>query len=1129
MRTKYVLATLALPALFAACSNDDFEQLQGPTSDNSVLQGRAKGNIALSVTKEGANADANTRVVGDIDANNSINWMWEGKDDKLGAVVVDYKTDGSIVDLATYPFYAITNYPFAPEIEVPAASAKFSTPTAVVSGAYMFYNKYDGQNTSRRVISHEIDRLITVDAGTEAGLKQVGTNPAEGGQNFFISPVIDLAIADGADIAKPVSLSSVYSVLHFKLKTDLVGDYYAKGFKVNKIVLKTLGKDGNQSKDLFMRKLTLDPAAIAKIQKDLGIQNPTLFKSNGAIDAMRLTDEEIGTALSLVNDKFANPVNKIGEVTEGTEDLVYQLATPFTFTSKDQAMDLMVIMPAGIYHKATGLPEYGGKTEGVLQMTVYTSEGTYDNYILNDDYTFLRGKKYNIVREMIIDGGRTNVNLFDPNAGFNVETTEDYNYVIDYIKAHYRDFGNSSSWKTPVLNLVAGKTIDVDAEHYFPSFPVKYTGAATLKLVGENQTYKFEPENVILGEDVNRPTINVADANSTIKFEEDVKTVAGKTDGTDITAAVKLISAGNVEVADGKEVNFELLESKKQLDINEKAIVNISGANAKTVGIVNVKEGSKLNANNTFENSAAMTIEANAVATFAKATTNNGEITVEGLGKLVSTSTFMNTSAGEILVEKCDLQYMNSKDRATAEFKTVTNNGKITIEASVDKKGTYGGLMTVETLLTNNGEISNNGEMSVSNVENSGTIILESDPYALLSITKGNLTNLNGSGSVVLADPTQYEMFDSYYTGRNSLSEQALTGVIETTLDQATYDKVMANYATYSPAGANQQETAWKVLNKITVTGKLDLAATATDNKDFILPENASINSKESTLTINSLRTTGKATKLTAVSANTTITVEDAVTAGGELTVDSKVKLLIKQGAATMLNVTGKLINLGTIDTEESQDANNPNKVMTLVSGELLNQGKLSQKSQNEYSIEGANFKIVYDLISKLGSNLKGDDNYRIEVNNGSYSWRGNLTNSETITPAILKNIITKGRWQDVESGYYGLAWQSGTKYYAIYLNTGTESTQPTEIVTLVTEAKKKVASGRTRTMYEQIVDKVSADTPYDQVSKTWFYIEKNTGTVDLLKAATDVNSWAYGEIYDNTTGTKKGKFNNEM
>ena len=318
-------------------------------------------------------------------------------------------------------------------------------------------------------------------------------------------------------------------------------------------------------------------------------------------------------------------------------------------------------------------------------------------------------------------------------------------------------------------------------------------------------------------------------------------------------------------------------------------------------------------------------------------------------------------------------------------------------------------------------------------------------------------------------------------------------------------------------------------MNKITVTGKLDLAATATDNKDFILPENASINSKESTLTINSLRTTGKATKLTAVSANTTITVEDAVTAGGELTVDSKVKLLIKQGAATMLNVTGKLINLGTIDTEESQDANNPNKVMTLVSGELLNQGKLSQKSQNEYSIEGANFKIVYDLISKLGSNLKGNGNYRIEVNNGSYSWSGGLTNSETITPAILKNIITKGKWQDVESGYYGLAWKSGNKYYAIYLNTGTESIQPTEITTLVTEAKKNVASGRTRTMYEQIVDKVSADTPYDQVSKTWFYIEKNTGTVDLLKAATDVNSWAYGEIYDNTTGTKKGKFNNEM
>ncbi|WP_128809743.1 hypothetical protein [Bacteroides rodentium] len=62
-----------------------------------------------------------------------------------------------------------------------------------------------------------------------------------------------MAVADGDPISKPVNLTSVYSVLHFKLKTDLKGDYYSKGFKINKIVMRTMGTD-----DEFKRKLIID-------------------------------------------------------------------------------------------------------------------------------------------------------------------------------------------------------------------------------------------------------------------------------------------------------------------------------------------------------------------------------------------------------------------------------------------------------------------------------------------------------------------------------------------------------------------------------------------------------------------------------------------------------------------------------------------------------------------------------------------------------------------------------------------------------------------------------------------------------------------------------------------------------
>lgn len=1143
MRTRHILAALALPAMFVACTNDEFEQVQSPVGENPMLKGRAKGQVTLIADKGKATTGADTRVVGSMAPNGGINWLWEGPADKLGAVVVDYAdANNTIVDLANYPHYAITNYPFEPRIDGPSASADFSTPTAVVSGAYMFYNKYDGNNTQRRVIGHEIARLTTVSEGTEAGLTQVGTNKEAGGQNFFVSPIIDLAIADGSDIAKPVSLTSVYSILRFNFKTDLVGDYYNRGFKINKIVLKTLGKDASGNKDQFMRKLTLDPSKLAKLQQDLGKKHPGLFKANGAIDAMNLSDEKVREALGLVNAEIANPDNSIGKVAEGTEDLVYQLKEPIVFKSKEESKDVMVVLPAGTYHRATGLKLYDGQTAGVLQMTVYTSEGTYDTYLINNgDKTFERGKMYSISRPLIIDGGKTNINLFDPNKGFNIETTADYNYVIEYIKDHFRDFGNTSNWKTPVLNFVKGAEIEVDDAHYFPGFPVKYLGNATLQLTGENQTYSFQPKNVILGEDENkegRPTIEVMEESTTMLFEEDVKAGEG-TDGETITAAVKLISNGKVEVAGGKTVNFELLTSNRQLEINKGAVVNASGA-VKTAGIVNLKEGAKLTASSTFDNAAAMTIEAKAIATLKKAATNEGDITVKGLGKLVSSSTFTNNAEGTILVESCDLQYMNSKDRAEASFATLSNKGEITIQKSVDKKGTYGGLMSVKTL-TNSGEISNDGELKITKVTNSGTITLESDPYALLKIEGGAATDTKGNGSIVLADATQYEMFDSYYTGRSDLEK--VTGVIETTLDQEAYDAVMANNTEYSG-----QETAWKVLNQITVDGALELkAGMAGKNKKFILPENASINALEN-LEVSALVVKGAGAALTGkpiiVDGNGS-TVPGAglvdIRKGAELT--NNVALTIGQGttvATTTLNVAGKLVNKGSIDTTDGEggDAVEPfkgvNRVMAMVSGELVNEGKLSKKAVAKYS--GVGYNQVQKLISGLKvSNIEwkgtwGNLQPRVDVIDAnsiedlqSQIWNENW-NSKTdikVSETILKKIMNPAYGKLVKvQGFQAIACQKVKgSYYVLYLG-GDKNEEPANANF---EAARKDVSLIATAINIAKGEKM----PYP--TKTWFYIKENTGIVDLLKAADDKNSWAFGEIFDNSRGTKKGKFNNEM
>lgn len=339
MKVKLLLGALVLPAMFAACTNDVMEQVQSTTPDNSVLSGRAKGMVTLEATKSNVEG-ADTRVEG-IQDGNGINWKWTGAEDKIGGVVVDYAPNNQIVNLKNYPYYVITNYPFAPtNISTDGTGADFETPTAVVDGAYMFYSQYDGQDTDRRTISHEMTRLQYVDAGWEAGIKQVGSGEytnSKGekvkGQNFFVSPIVDLAIADGADMQRPLALTSAHAMLHISFGSDLEDKYYASGLKINKVVIRALG-----ARDNFKLKQTLDPAKIANLQKTVREANSGLAinADNNSIDGMA---NGAGDAINAVIAEITNKAKTVSEIsvydnTCVSKDLVYQLNEPFVFDDK---------------------------------------------------------------------------------------------------------------------------------------------------------------------------------------------------------------------------------------------------------------------------------------------------------------------------------------------------------------------------------------------------------------------------------------------------------------------------------------------------------------------------------------------------------------------------------------------------------------------------------------------------------------------------------------------------------------------------------------------------------------------------------------------------------------------------
>ena len=961
MKVKYLFGALVIPVAFSACTSEEFEFAQTPSLNGSALDGRSKGVVTLSVDKADVEDENSTRVNGaQVPGTNSISWQWMNADDKLGGVVVDYKADGSIVEhnYLGAKGYVITNYPFAPQIDGPSATADFTTPTAVVHGAYMFYSQYDGNAVQRGVIEDQIARIQTVNAGWEKGLEQVGSDATVGGENFFVSPIADLAVADGAVNENPLTLTSAHALLHIKLNSDVESKYYdGDGFQINKIVLRAMGDT-----DQFNLAQTINPIEISNIQAQ--VYNELKEKNNKIYEAFRVVKTEAGVATqaTIVQPSTANPSDKVRAAmkcvlnkiqgkdiltgkenteaisdiseygTETTTDLVYQLETPFSFKKADDVFELLVIIPEGKYTKNSTPKdkEYQGKTEGVWHMTVYTSEGTYDEYIGKDKIVAHRGKKLNIHdRTLTIKGGQTNINLFDPNEAFNIESTEDYNYVIEYVNNHFRDFGNASDWKAPVLKLVAGKTIDVDAAHMFPNFPVKYIGGATLNVKGQNATYEFNPKNIILGTGANRPTIKIDDAGSTIKFNTDVKAATGLTDGENATCALKLDSKAKIEIAEGKEVNFEKLVSGTNMNIGKKAVVKVSGttetkgaltvgeeaavnltgdatfngtttvgkkaqvnaaAKLTTNGVVNVNEDADITVNGAYANGSTMTIDKLAKVTLKNTSSNTGAITLEGTAELTSATSFENKKNATILVKKCDNQ-MNDKTRAKAEFKDLKNAGNITLEASVDKKGTYGAYVNIAGTFTNEetGKVSNNGEFKVNAIANSGNITLESDPYALISVNSGSYTT-SGKGSVVLADPTEYEMYDSYYTGRNKLA--GIAGVVEATINQESYNKIYANFASAALAG---QEKALDVLNKITVDGELKVKNASLDNVDFVLPANAKLVAEQTNLVVNSLTANGASSLTTNLPNNqiATVTINKMVNVNADFTIDSRINAVL--------------------------------------------------------------------------------------------------------------------------------------------------------------------------------------------------------------------------------------------
>lgn len=1193
MNKKLFLPSIGLMALLAACSNDELFENKSISVDNN---GRPQVNVILGVENPGLDV-AETRMAGDAgldsDGKAKFSWLWRPNDVLGGALFSDVK--GEIFNerfLANYNFVRSDRG----ESEEIKGEASFKSYSSVTEGAYLFYHPYISDG-SRSVIGHKLgdgkDPLRVTDMRTgDDGFDNLADVQGDGtSKNFFFSSLNEVSIpfdmAEGVAKATelPLKFASAYSFFRIELGTNLVPtqttDYY-ENFSISKIEVSSLNEDTP-----FRTAFTIDPTVIAAIQKDI-FWGEGAVESNGALKMVDKTilAERVGKVREALRQEkytFNNTIDSDHaagtsvDVMSYTKDaktnkLIYVLSKPYEINSKDDKFVLWIPVPAGTYKPAEDKWTFNGverKATGALKIEVYTSEGKATFHLnskqtTDGSITLARDNANKFTQTLVIDGDKTNIDLYSFNQGFEVATNEEYNFAINYIKEHSKEFSN----RTPLINLSG----DIEIKEMFDqALQIKTANGSTITLKNEKgQEFTLDPEKTILGEDGKEvPTLKVAEGN-TLNFAKDIKflqlinngtvnanqnvTMQSMTSGNEAVLKIEdgkivkvnaedKVNANDVNVGLGAALTIDATEVAVDgdMDIQGKANVTLNGTTSNTTNNVTLCPTAKLTVTNgAYTSKGAMTINAEKdnIATVdiqSANATNEGNVTVGGMLKAKA---FTNAT-GAILTAKAPTTGEGRGKSGYVSVATLTNNGTVVTEKSEMIKNTFGGTIDVNTLNNNaGGEINTNGELVVAKSGvNNGTINLEGDEYALIKLPGASYTN---NGRIVIEEPEHYCMY-SYYKDWNKLESLKGNGTIETTIkNQDQYNAVLAQQAKYKTD--SDKYTVWDVINKVYVNCKLNL--TKVDSKDLSVLKDIVLQSTEDltvakNLRVNKLIAQANGTKITAAAsvvfnAQKVIVEKDAV-----LTNDTNVKLFIEPSLSyaeantnadnAMLSISGMLKNYGELHTTVEED-----KVLkaTVAAGATLsNYGKIGSPAKantlwpqatlqniDKINTEYYKFKYVYRVRSANNKDLTSATDLAANKRTWSifYLWY-------TTTSFTDKDVFYDGK-----STYYKVSKEAGSIETQQKTLTS-EQIKMLESTISATQAKFKYLSedGTANDLIINITKNVqptkwSGEKLIQKFGhiQDFIFILKNDGTVEL-----DTNAKTYGFIKDNSTGTLKGKF----
>ena len=216
MRTKHILTALAIPALFAACVADDFNEsiaTGGESAQRALLSEDFQLNFGGVDTRFSAG-----------DADDPLYFSYEVGDTIGGSIIDEYKpNDPSGNEFPVVP-YVSTNHPF-----VLNSNGVWAINHTMVEGHYLFYFPYNENNHARTAAQYSIPVLQDL-AGKDGKF-----DPKAAVEKYNMG--VGVQFLDKTDLNASLQLVNIYGFAKIKVVID---NHYAGGY-VDKIVLQSKG------------------------------------------------------------------------------------------------------------------------------------------------------------------------------------------------------------------------------------------------------------------------------------------------------------------------------------------------------------------------------------------------------------------------------------------------------------------------------------------------------------------------------------------------------------------------------------------------------------------------------------------------------------------------------------------------------------------------------------------------------------------------------------------------------------------------------------------------------------------------------------------------------------------------